>query len=343
MKIIVFMKNWVGDTFFQFPAIQLIKKKYPSAHITCIAPPRCGELLLAHPDISEVLEFDEKTTHRSWLKRFEFIRQLRSKGPWHQAYLFHRSKSRAMLLAFSGVQERFGYGKGRGFWLTQSVAEPKQALHHVDFFLELLRGCGYEIPEKNFYQLPVAEAALEKASLLLKEAGIAGQKHFACFHLGANWAPKRWPAEHFAALADLIHAAWKIPVIVTGSAGDAPLWEAMQKHVQSAPVINLIGKTGLDSLAALYSQAAFVVSGDSGPMHIAVAVGTPTLALFGPTSPDLTGPRGRGEAVVLKFAPEGVTIPFIGEEKDAQDWLAKILPKQVLDAIQSQGWICEVR
>jgi len=339
MKIIVFMKNWVGDTFFQFPAIQLIEKKYPSAQITCIAPPRCRELLLAHPAVSEVLEFDEKTTHRSWFKRFAFMNELRSRGSWDQAYLFHRSKSRAMLLALSGVKERFGYGKGRGFWLTHSVAEPEQALHHVDYFLDLLRGCGYELPEKSFYELPVSETALEKSNQLLNEVGIAGQNHFVCFHLGANWSPKRWPTEHFAALAEMIWQSWKIPVVVTGSAGDVPLWEAMRGHIKNARVISLIGKTGLDSLAALYSQASLVISGDSGPMHIAVAVGTPTVALFGPTSPDLTGPRGRGEAVVLKFAPPGVTIPFIGEEKEARDWLAQISPAQVFDAIRGKGWI----
>ena len=84
MKIIIFMKNWVGDTFFQFPAIRLIREKYPDAKITCIAPPRCRELLLANPDIADVLEFDEKSTHRSWLKRLKLVFELRARGAWDE-------------------------------------------------------------------------------------------------------------------------------------------------------------------------------------------------------------------------------------------------------------------
>lgn len=339
MKIVVFLKNWIGDTFFQFPAIRLIKQKHPGAEITCIAPPRCRELLSANPDISNVIEFDEKTTQRSWFKRFAFVRELRAKGPWEQAYLLHRSRSRAMLLAFAGVKARFGYGKRRSFWLTRAVAEPAQPMHHVDYFLELLRGLGYSVPEQAYYELPVSDQALEESDRLLKEAGIAGQKHFVCFHLGANWMPKRWPPGYFAHLADLIHDQWQVPIVVTGSQVDTELWEKMNNTVLKARVISLVGKTDLNTLAALYSQTAFVVSGDSGPMHIAAAVGARVVALFGPTAPDLTGPRGSGEKIVLKFSPAGVEIPFMGEASRAKDWLAQISPKMVLDAVQKQGWL----
>lgn len=341
MKIVVFLKNWIGDTFFQFPAIQLIHEKYPNAKITCVAPPRCRELLAANPHIAEVLEFDEKTTHRSWLKRIGFIFMLRARGPWDQGYLFHRSKTRAMILALAGVKKRLGYGKGRGAWLTESVAEPSQKKHHVDYFLELLRGVGYDLPKESFYELPVSEGALDQANQLLKEMGLDGQDHFACFHLGANWEPKRWPAMHFAELADLIYSAWKIPVVVTGSAADSPLWAAMRIHIQKARVFSIIGKTTLPSLAALYSQAAFVVSGDSGPMHLAAAVGAPVVALFGPTDPELTGPRGSGETIVLKFVPEGVSVPYVGDAAEAKTWLAHISPEQVVEAILEKGWISQ--
>lgn len=339
MKIIVFMKNWVGDTFFQFPAIRLIHEKYPQAQITCIAPPRCRELLLANPDISEVIEFDEKSTHRSWLKRLAFICDLRSRGPWDEGYLFHRSKTRAMILTLAGVKKRFGYGKGRSFWLTQACAEPAVNLHHVDYFLELMRGCGYSIPQGMGYALPVSASAQEKANELLAQTEISGKNHFVCFHLGANWEPKRWPPVCFAALADLIHDAWKIPVIVTGGVNDQILFERMQPFVRRARVFSLIGKTTLDSLAALYAQAAFVVSGDSGPMHVAASVGVPTVALFGPTSPALTGPRGKGDSLVLSHVPEGFSAPFFGSVEVASKWLEEIYPQQVFEAIQKKGWI----
>ncbi len=339
MKIVIFMKNWVGDTFFQMPAIRLIKEKYPQAQITCIAPPRCRELLLANPDVAEVLEFDEKSTHRSWFKRLAFIQTLRSQGPWDEGYLFHRSQSRAMILTLAGVKKRLGYGKGRSSWLTQAVAEPPHDLHHVDYFLELLRGCNYVIPLKPSYELPVSAASLESAEQLLEDLKIPGRSHFVCFHLGANWEPKRWPPQYFAALADLIHAAWNIPVIVTGSPNDQALFDAMLPGVKKARVFSLIGKTTLDGLAALYSQAAFVVSGDSGPLHVAASVGVPIVGLFGPTNPDLTGPRGKGDSIILSFVPEGFSAPYFGDAEIAKKWLEKISAEEVFQAIQKKGWM----
>lgn len=339
MKIVVFFKNWVGDTFFQFPAIRLIRNRYPDAQITCIAPPRCRELLAANPDISSVLEFDEKSTHRSWLKRLGFAFELRKLGPWDEGYLMHRSKTRAMLLKLAGVKKIFGYGKDRGFWLTNPVTEPEQSLHHVDYFMELMRGAGYEIPQDPSYELPVALSAAEKAAEHLKAFSISGNSHFVCFHLGANWEPKRWPAAHFAKLADLMHTEWNVPIVVTGSANDQPLFDTMKSFVKVAKIYSLIGKTPLDITAAVFSQAAFVVSGDSGPLHIAAAVGTPVLALFGPTNPDLTGPRGKGDAVILKYVPQGYSAPFFGDEAFAKKWLAGITPEQALNAIRNQNWL----
>lgn len=339
MKIIVFMKNWVGDTFFQFPAIRLIREKYPEAKITCIAPPRCRELLMANPDISEVLEFDEKSTQRSWLKRLAFAWELRKQGPWDEGYLFHRSKTRAMLLTLAGVSQRFGFGRGRGLWLTRAVNEPAGSLHHVDYFLALLRSCQYAIPENSYYELPVSPTSRGKAEQLLQTLKIPGSSHFVCFHLGANWEPKRWPPGYFAALADLIHDAWHVPVIVTGSSGDQPLFDLMRPQAKRARIFSVMGQTTLDSLAALYSQAAFVVSGDSGPLHVAAAVGTPVVALFGPTQPLLTGPRGKGDAVVLSYVPEGFSAPFFGDVGVANAWLAQIFPATVFEAIQKKGWI----
>ena len=336
MKIIIFMKNWVGDTFFQFPAIHLIRQNHPNAKILCIAPPRCRELLLANPDISDVLDFDEKTLHRSWMKRLAFIRELRRRGPWDEGYLFHRSKTRAIILAGARVRKRFGYGRGRGFWLTHAIPESSQQLHHVDYFLELLRGCGYTLPSNLFYELPVQPNALQKAKQLLETVQI--QQPFVCFHLGANWEPKRWPPRYFAELAKLIHAEQALPIVVTGSANDQPLWEEMKTKVGIARVVSLMGQTSLDSLAALYSQASFVVSGDSGPMHIAASVGVPVVALFGPTNPALTGPRGKGDALVLSFVPQGFSAPFFGEASLAQSWLENISPRQVFEAIQKKGW-----
>ena len=334
MRILAVMKNWLGDLLFQMPALDLIKQKYPGASITCIAPERCREILEAHPAVSDFLGFDEKSTHRSWLSRMRFVLELRKRGPWDQGYLFHRSRSRAVFLAFAGVKERIGYGKGRKGFLSRAIAEPLQPMHQLDYFFNMMQGAGFELPEEREYRFFYKEEDERVASEVLGAQGLKKNAKYICFHLGANWEPKRWPPAHFAALADRIEERWHLPVVVTGSQNDAPLFEEFISKVRRAKIISLVGKTRLRVSAAIYKNAACLVTGDSGPMHIASGVGAPVIALFGPTDPKLTGPRGRGESLVLQYVPLGYTIPFFGKDLPEGGWLSHITPDEVLDAIE---------
>ena len=334
MKIIVVMKNWLGDLLFQMPALDLIHQKYPEASIACIAPERCREILEAHPAVSEFISFDEKSTHRSWLARIRFVLELRRRGPWDQGYLFHRSRSRAAFLALAGVKERIGYGKGRKGFLSRAIKEPAQPMHQLDYFFNLMKGAGFEIPAEREYQFFYKEEDEQAAREILAKHGIEKNAKYICFHLGANWEPKRWPSEHFAVLADRIHERWHLPVVVTGSTQDRALFDNFIKKVQHAKVISLVGETGLRVSAVIYQHSACLVTGDSGPMHMASGVGAPVIALFGPTEPKLTGPRGRGESLVLQYIPPGYAVPFFGKDLPKQGWLSRITPEEVLDAIE---------
>ena len=334
MKILAVMKNWLGDLLFQMPALDLIKQKYPDASIVCIAPERCREILEAHPAVSEVLSFDEKSTHRSWFARMRFVLELRRRGPWDQGYLFHRSRSRAALLAFAGVKERIGYGKGRKGFLSLAVEEPALPMHQLDYFFNMMKGAGFEFPAERAYRFFYKEEDKQAAGEILGMHGVGKNMKYICFHLGANWEPKRWPAAHFAALAEKIEAKWQLPVVVTGSQNDEPLFEDFLSRVRRAKIISLVGKTGLRISAVIYEHAACLVTGDSGPMHIASGVGAPVVALFGPTDPKLTGPRGRGESLVLQYVPPGYTIPFSGKNLPSDGWLSRITPEEVLNAVE---------
>jgi lipopolysaccharide heptosyltransferase II len=333
MKILVVMKNWLGDLLFQMPALELIKQKYPGASILCVAPERCREILEAHPAVSGFLSFDEKSTHRSLFSRLRFLLELRRQGPWDQGYLFHRSRTRALLLMLAGVKERIGYGKGRKGLLTRAVEEPARPLHQVDYFFELMKGAGFDLPAERQYRFFCKPEDERQALETLAAAGVSAPAKYICFHLGANWEPKRWPAEHFAELAEKIYAEWKMSVVVTGSAGDRPLFEALASKVRRAKVLSLVGKTGLRVSAAIYKNAACLVTGDSGPMHIASGVGARGVALFGPTDPKLTGPRGPGDFLVLQYVPAGHSVPFFGKEFPPEGWLSRITPEEVFHAI----------
>ncbi len=334
MKILAVMKNWLGDLLFQMPALELIKQRYPSAEIFCVAPERCREILEAHPAVSGFIPFDEKASHRSWLSRIRFILELRKLGPWDVGYLFHRSRSRAAMLFFSGVKERIGFGKGRKMFLTTSIEEPAGKLHQLEHFMTLMKGTGYEIPAEPQYRFYFKREDEAKALTILNENGLGAGTKYVCFHLGANWEPKRWPPAHFAALADKIAERWKLPVVVTGSAQDRPLFEGFLQNIRKAKVIDLVGKTSLRVSSVVYKNAACLVTGDSGPMHIASGVGARVVALFGPTDPQLTGPRGTGERLVLQHVPSGYAVPFFGKDLPPEGWLSQIMPEQVLDAVE---------
>lgn len=333
MKILAVMKNWLGDLLFQMPALDLIREQYPDALITCIAPERCREILEAHPAVSGFLSFDEKSTHRSWFSRFRFLLELRKTRPWHQGYLFHRSKTRAVLLMLAGVQKRIGYSKNRGIFLTNPIPEPHQPMHQLDYFFEMMKQTGFELPEERIYRFFFKEEDEKQAWEILKDYKIKKGDRYICFHLGANWEPKRWPPGHFASLADRIHDQWRLPILVTGSQNDALLLQEFVMRVKKAKVVPLVAKTSLRVSAVIYKHSACVVTGDSGPMHIASGVGASVVALFGPTNPNLTGPRGSGDKIVLQYVPDGYSVPFFGKELPSGGWLCHIHPDRVFDAV----------
>lgn len=335
MKILIVTKNWLGDILFETPAIETIALAYPQAEIVCIAPERCRSILEAHPAVHRFIPFDEKKEHRSFFSKIKFVLELR-REKWDRAYLFHRSRTRAFLLMSAGVKARIGYApSGHRRFLTHPVAEPEGRLHHRDYFLTLVERSGLKRPVDpacRFYFSPEDE---KKSEELLAAHSL---KQFVCFHLGANWEPKRWPAGHFARLAHMISEKWNLPVVLTGGPGDIALGNEVEKKAGPAKIISLIGQTSLTELGALFSKALFVVSGDSGPLHIASGSGARVVALFGPTDPELTGPCGPGDKIVLTFVPEGYQTPWYGDIP-AGGWLSHLQPEQVMAAIGKKNWV----
>lgn len=342
MKILIITKNWLGDILFEEPAMRMVRRKYPDADIVCMAPPRCREILERNPGVSRIFEFDERGAQKSFFEKIRFIFRLR-REKFDKAFLFHRSQTRAFLLWLGGVKERTGYKKKSGLFLTQAVPEPSAPMHHVDYFIELLTAAGFEKPEpaEQAYRYYFSKEDQERALRTLQQHGIS--EPYVCFHLGANWEPKRWPTEYFAALADAISAKIKGTVVLTGGRGDAKLAAEVLSKVKAAQPVDLTGRTTLGELAAVFSRSLFVVSGDSGPMHIASGSGARVAALFGPTNPDLTGPRGTGETLVLSYVPEGYYAPWFGKEMPGDGWLSKISPQQVLAALEEKNWFKDFR
>ncbi|HAZ09728.1 MAG TPA: lipopolysaccharide heptosyltransferase II [Candidatus Omnitrophica bacterium] len=295
-RILIVNVNWLGDTLFATPLIRAVREKYPNSYVAILTHPRCYEILEGNPNINEIIIYDEKKQHKSILRRFSMIAYLRSKN-FDTAFILKKSLSRTLLLLFSKIPVRVGYkSKRAGFLLTKKVDVPLEELHKVEYFLNLVRSAGVETKNKN-YEIFISDKDIEKGEKILKDAGIK-DKGFVALNAGGNWDPKRWPAENFAKLGDRIFEKLCISVVLTGAKKDIILAKAISGLMKHKPFI-LCGKTDLKTLGAVFKKAICVISNDSGPMHLAAAVRANVVAIFGPTSPGLTGPYGGGKYKIL--------------------------------------------
>jgi lipopolysaccharide heptosyltransferase II len=204
-----------------------------------------------------------------------------------------------MLLFLSKIRERIGYdSKKSGFLLTKKIPPPSKDLHRVEYFLGIARAVGIE-PKYVNYEFFVSEEDLRKGEEILREAGIALGEDFIVLNPGGNWDLKRWPERNFAKLADEIVARFDLKAVLTGAKKDVELCRRIAGLMKKTPVL-LCGKTNLKTLGAVFKKAKWVISNDSGPMHIAVGLKTAVIALFGPTSPRITGPYGEGLYKILQ-------------------------------------------
>jgi len=300
-KIMVFTKNWLGDVVFESPAIKAIKENFPDSELVCVAPKRCHPILENYPYVDRVMLFDEKGKERSLGSKKKRVDEWKHEK-FTRAYLFHRSFTRAALTAWAGIPYRAGYNtKGRGFLLTNSVSISSDDLHDADYYMHLLKELGLKCELGTPYEFHYSNADEIRVLRLLHKMNIEKNK-FLVFHTGGNWEPKRWPMESFYNLMKLIQAKGPLPILLTGTNEDAERIGALIRRGLDldTPILSLAGETLIGELGALFSFAKAVVSNDSGPLHMACGVGAKTVALFGPTNEVKTGPRGRGQSIVIK-------------------------------------------
>jgi lipopolysaccharide heptosyltransferase II len=297
-RILIVEVNWAGDVLFSTPFIRCLKENYPQAYLACLAVPRVKEILQNNPYLDEVIVFDEQGRDKGFWSKIAIIAELK-KRRFDSVFLLHRSTTRTFLCALAGIKRRIGYETGKfNPFLTQKVAHPDKPLHKVEYFLQLAQESGLKVSQHN-YEFFFSEEDARYISAFLKNSGIDSQEKFCVINPGGNWDLKRWPKENFSRLAEKLQKELRLKVVITGAEKDSALAENISHSLSEKPIVSC-GKTTLPQLAALLKRAALVISNDSGPMHIAVSVGTKTIAIFGPTSAQITGPYGTGEFAVLQ-------------------------------------------
>ncbi|MDD5496287.1 MAG: lipopolysaccharide heptosyltransferase II [Candidatus Omnitrophica bacterium] len=296
-RILIVNVNWVGDVIFSTPFIRALRERYPDAYMACLLHPRCSPVLEGNPRINEIIIYDEEGRHRSLAGKLKLIALLRKKR-FDEAFILHRSFTKALIVYLAGIKERIGYPtKNRRMLLTKCAEEPEGDTHKVEYFLNLARAAGIE-PHDSSYEFFIKDEDGKFIRDLLKTNGIGEGDKIAVICPGGNWDPKRWPKENFALLSDMLMDKTGLKIVISGARKDVKLAENISALMKNKPVITC-GKTDLKQLGALMERADLVVANDTGPMHIASAMKAKLIALFGPTSPEITGPHGAGAYVVI--------------------------------------------
>ena len=338
MNILIVKLSAIGDVIHTLPALACLRRCYPEAHITWVVEEAAADLLTNHPAIDQVLV----SRRKSWIRDLrrgriaaplremhQFLRQLRGR-PYDLVIDFHGLLKSAVLVLLSGGRRKLGYDslqEGSGFFYTERIPED-MGKHAVDRYLDFIRylaaesGCGRKesdcLSAAPLFTIAIGERERNRVAALLAEgealfgagsgeggegtskAGKKGQGRFVAVNPVAFWETKLWENGKFASLCDRLHEELGIGIVLTG--GEAAPLERIRGQMRTK-ALALGGRTTLRDLALLYRRAALVITTDSGPMHLAAAVGTPVIALFGPTDPARTGPYGPGHRVIRRPLP----------------------------------------
>ena len=330
-RILIFELNWMGDILFSYPLLRAIREANPDAYITCVVVKRYADLLVHNPWINSVHVLSDDNRLSSIGEKLAFVRMI-GKETYDTCILLKPSGTKGYMAFFAGISERIGFSGKRSF-LTKIIDVPKDNMHRADQILALAGALGIDEADGS-YEYFFIEEDNERASEILRKAG-GGTLSTVAINPGGNWDAKRWPVEKFIDLSRKILEEFEnVEIMVTGAKKDVQLAENIVEKVASKRCYSVAGKTNLNELAVLFRQCALVVSADSGPMHLASATGATTISLFGPTSHKLTGPRGKGENIVIQKDVNCQIPCYVDECKLEYDCMGKISVDEVYEAVK---------
>ena len=285
--------GWVGDMVLLTPALRALKHAYPESNLALLLRPLVTDLMETHPYVDTCI-VDTKTGSR--LKALtNLVRRIRADA-FDIAVVLHPTSFRNALIPFlARVPIRVGTNiAGRGALLTTSVKD-NTGVHEVHRYLRVLRLLNIaDAPDALAFWHTDADRQIIQDRL--HAAGVSSSDRLVAINLGTTWRTKQWDITNFAkVIQQIVGRIPNIKVVLTGSPTEQEFVAALPT---SLSLINFVGKTSILQLGALLERCEVCLTCDSGPMHIAAAVGTPTVALFGPTDPVRHKPCGAGHTII---------------------------------------------
>ena len=298
-RILLIKPSAIGDVVHALPVLNLLRRRWPGAHLSWLVTPACAGLLEGHPLIDEVILFERGRFARGWrdpksamglhafmrgLRRRKFDLVIDLQGLFRSGWMTFRTRA-PIRVGFANAREL------AHLFYTHRVDIGSREQHAIDRYLKVAAALGCDDGPVEF-PFHITDDDRRHIDTLLGEV-----ERYAVLLPGTNWQTKRWPIERYRSLVAPLRDRFGLASVVAGSPAEAPLGE------QVAGGINLAGKTTLRQLVALLQRADLVIANDSGPMHIAAALNRPMVTLFGPTNPIRTGPYRRDDTVLRLDLP----------------------------------------
>ena len=277
-RILVFSFSFIGDTVLSTAVIRPLRAHFPDAHITFLVGPRASDLLATEPNIDAVIVYDNRGKHAGWSGRLRLIKTLRL-GKFDLAVNLRDSLMARCI--------------GAEHW--DMVLQGASNRHAVTRYLEVLQRRGVDTTDAHPC-LQLTKAEYTDARCFLTTAGITSEKLLIGIHPGGNWKYKLWETKNYAQLANALCRKQKASILLFAGPSEQELQTRVAEMMDTPPIF--VETKNLRHLAALISACDIYIGNDTGPMHIAAAVGTPVVALFGSTNPIRSGPYGEKHTVL---------------------------------------------
>lgn len=304
-KIVISLPNWLGDIVLSLPTIKGMRWLFPESRLAVLVRANFAALFKYNPDVDEVIAYQRGGGVRKFLSGWKMARTMREKH-FDLALILPRSFNSALLTFLSKIPQRIGYAAdARSLLLTQTIHRSKHLLeqHRVYYFLNLLNHFGRHIP----VSAPQIHTGREEARWVTNtrhELNLPVKHYLVGFNAGAAYgAAKCWFPERYAQLAHKLVEQFNAHILLFGSGLEAAVNARIVRDGPKGRVWDLSGRTDVLQLAAVLKSCHFLVTNDTGPMHLAAAVGTPVVAIFGPTDPVTTAPFGHNHILVRQAVP----------------------------------------
>jgi heptosyltransferase-3 len=299
-RILVIKLKQPGDVLVSTPVIAALKEAWPGCHLTYLVPKGTEDMVSGHPGLDGLMVVDRRGT--TWAQTWRFLRELRQ-GRFDLVLELSGGDRGAIYSFLTGAKERLGFERPRQpFWqrrvcFTRLLPRPPVTMHMVNQNLEAVRALGLNpaSPRLQFFWDRQVEQRVQE---LLARYDLA-DRPFVVMHPGAGWRFKCWTPAGYARVMEFFQAEWGLPTVLTGSraAHEQELLAAIHQECRVTP-IDLAGRLSLKELGALIAKARLFFGMDSAPMHLAAAVNTPVVAIFGPSGVFNWGPWGEGHLVI---------------------------------------------